>query len=84
MLCNCRFIRKSKKKLPIAVHKSDISSAEDNSYNDVNRNKLKRLGSLSPNMNNVKKVKFNNLKSNSSINSCPPSHMSKGIKIIIN
>lgn len=65
-------------KLPKAMQKSDISSTEDEYYSRL----TKERHSLSPNVNNLKKTKISNLKSNISLNnSCPPRYTPKGIDV---
>ena len=69
-------------KLPKAVVKSDLSSAEDN-YFDKRQKTLKRYNdSISPNTNKLKKNNHNHLKTNTISNMCPPHYVSKGFMII--
>ncbi|XP_060855611.1 MATH and LRR domain-containing protein PFE0570w-like [Metopolophium dirhodum] len=64
-------------KLPKAVLKSDLSSAEDN-YFDKRQKTLKRYNdSISPTTNKLKKNNHNHFKTNTS-NMCPPHYVSKG------
>lgn len=68
-------------KLPKAVLKSDLSSAEDNNC-DKRQKTLKRYNdSFSPNTNKLKKNNHNHFKTNFS-NMCPPRYVSKGFMII--
>jgi len=72
-------LAEARSKLPKAMHKSDISSTEDEYYNRL----MKKRHSLSPDKGNLKKTKSSNLKSNISINksSCPPRFIPEGIVV---
>lgn len=73
-------LAEARSKLPKAMHKSDISSTEDEYYSRLTK---KRNTSLSPNMGNLKKTKSSiKIKSNTSINnSCPPRYIPEGIVV---
>jgi len=71
-------LAEARSKLPKAMHKSDISSTEDDEY--YRRLTKERHYSVSPNTENLKKTKSSNLKSNVLINnSCPPRYIPEGI-----
>ncbi|XP_022162449.1 uncharacterized protein LOC111028210 [Myzus persicae] len=72
-------LAEARSKLPKAMHKSDISSTEDDEY--YRRLTKKRHYSESPNKENLKKTKSSNLKSNVLINnSCPPRYIPEDSK----